>query len=35
MCCTGAHLLENTGKEKVLPATATAQSIPARASFLI
>ena len=34
MCCTGAHLLENTGKENMLPTTATAHSIPVRASFL-
>ena len=35
MCCTGAHLLPNTGKEKVLPTTATAVRTLARASFLI
>ena len=35
MCCTGAHLLEKTGKENRLPTTATAHSTPARASFLV
>ena len=34
ICCIGAHLLPNTGKENKLPTTATAQNIPARASFL-
>ena len=29
MCCTGAHLLAKTGKEKRLPTTATAQKMPA------
>ena len=33
MCCTGAHLLPKTGKESVLPATATAHSSPATAIF--
>ena len=35
MCCTGAHLLPNTGNENMLPTTATAHSTPARASFLV
>src|SRR5574344_741007 len=33
ICCTGAHLLPNTGKEKRLPTTATAHRTPATASF--
>ena len=33
ICCTGAHLLPNTGKERVLPATATAHRRAATASF--
>jgi hypothetical protein len=35
MCCMGAHLLPATGKLIKLPATATATSTPAMASFLI
>ena len=35
ICCTGAHLLPNTGNENILPTTATAQRIPAAASFWI
>ena len=33
ICCTGAHLLPNTGKENMLPTTAMTHSIPATASF--
>ena len=33
MCCTGAHLLPKMGKLNTLPTTASAQNIPARASF--
>jgi len=33
MCCTGAHLLAKTGKEKKLPTTATAQKMPAMDSL--
>jgi len=33
MCCTGAHLLPKMGKLNTLPTTASAHSIPARASF--
>ena len=35
MCWTGAHLLPNTGKEKVLPTTATATRMPAMANFFV
>jgi hypothetical protein len=31
----GAHLLPKTGKENMLPTTATAQNIPAMANFLV
>lgn len=33
ICCTGAHLLPNTGNEIRLPATATAHRTPAVESF--
>jgi hypothetical protein len=35
ICCTGAHLLPNTGKENRLPTTATAQKTPAIDNFLM
>ncbi len=35
ICCTGAHLLPNTGKENRLPTTATAHRMLAVASFLV
>ena len=35
ICCTGAHLLPNTGKENRLPTTAAAHNIPAIDNFLI
>jgi hypothetical protein len=35
ICCTGAHLLPNTGNEIRLPATATAHRTPAVESFLM
>ena len=35
MCCTGAHLLPRTGKDRRLPTTATAHSTPASASLWV
>ena len=34
MCCTGAHWLPNTGNWSMLPTTATAVNMPARAIFI-
>ena len=35
ICCTGEHLLPNTGNENKLPATATAQKTAATANFFV